>query len=69
MNSKKVTQPVIPAKAGIQNILKSLDSRLRGNDENGTKQERVACKVMTGCVTFHETIRLDLLLLVIYGKD
>ena len=34
MNSQKV---VMPAKAGIQSLaksLKSLDSRLRGNDEN-----------------------------------
>ena len=37
MVSTKATQPVIPAKAGIHNILKLLDSRLRGNDETGTK--------------------------------
>ena len=33
----KVTQPVIPASAGIHNMLKLLDSRLRGNDENATR--------------------------------
>jgi len=30
---RKVHQLVIPAQAGIHNILKSLDSRLRGNDK------------------------------------
>jgi len=28
-------QAVIPAQAGIHNMLKLLDSRLRGNDKNG----------------------------------
>ena len=43
MVSLKVTHPVITTNnlkvtsAGTHNILKLLDSRLRGNDENGTK--------------------------------
>jgi len=36
----------MPAKAGIQNYLKTLDSRLRGNDAEGRFQ------------TFYETINL-----------
>ena len=32
MASQKVLCVVIPAQAGIQKVLKSLDSRLRGND-------------------------------------
>jgi len=31
-NSQKVRNSVMPAKTGIQNYLKTLDSRLRGND-------------------------------------
>jgi len=41
----------MPAKAGIQNHLKILDSRLRGNDAKG------------GFKTFYETIKFDLKLL------
>ena len=37
----------MPAKAGIQNYLKTLDSRLRGNDVKGCFK------------TFYETINLD----------
>jgi hypothetical protein len=37
----------MPAKAGIQNHLKILDSRLRGNDAKG------------GFKTFYETINID----------
>jgi hypothetical protein len=37
----------MPAKAGIQNHLKILDSRLRGNDPKG------------GFKTFYETINID----------
>ena len=37
----------MPAKAGIQNYLKALDSRLRGNDAKGCFK------------TFYETINLD----------
>jgi hypothetical protein len=37
----------MPAKAGIQNYLKSLDSRLRGNDVKGRFR------------TYYETIKLD----------
>ena len=37
----------MPAKAGIQNYLKTLDSRLRGNDANGRFK------------TFYETINID----------
>ncbi len=44
MNPKKVQGPVIPAKAGIQKYLKTLDSRLRGNDANGR------------FMTFYETV-------------
>jgi hypothetical protein len=36
----------MPAKAGIQNHLKSLDSRLRGNDDKGAFS------------TFYETINI-----------
>ncbi len=36
----------MPAKAGIQNYLKTLDSRLRGND------------VKRRFTTFHETIKI-----------
>ena len=34
-NSQIVRNFVMPAKAGIQNYLKTLDSRLRGNDVKG----------------------------------
>ena len=34
-NPQKVRNSVMPAKAGIQNYLKILDSRLRGNDVKG----------------------------------
>ena len=37
----------MPAKAGIQNYLKTLDSRLRGNDAKGHFK------------TFYETINID----------
>ena len=37
----------MPAKAGIQNYLKTLDSRLRGNDAKGRFK------------TFYETINTD----------
>ncbi len=37
----------MPAKAGIQNYLKTLDSRLRGNDVKGRFK------------TFYETIKYD----------
>ena len=45
-NSQKVRNSVMPAKAGIQNYLKTLDSRLRGNDANGRFK------------TFYETINV-----------
>jgi len=32
MVSQKVRKTVTPAQAGVQNLLKTLDSRLRGND-------------------------------------
>ena len=35
MHSQKVPNTVTPAEAGVQNSLKSLDSRLRGNDDKG----------------------------------
>jgi len=44
----KSRKAVIPAKAGIHNIPKSLDSRLRGNDKNGPT------------LTFYETISFRL---------
>ena len=44
-NSEKVRNSVMPAKAGIQNYLKILDSRLRGNDIKGRLK------------TFYETIK------------
>jgi hypothetical protein len=34
-NPQKVRNSVMPAKAGIQNYLETLDSRLRGNDVKG----------------------------------
>jgi hypothetical protein len=34
----KSRKTVIPVKAGIQNLLKKLDSRLRGNDKKGQKR-------------------------------
>jgi hypothetical protein len=34
-NPQKVRNSVMPAEAGIQNYLKTLDSRLRGNDVKG----------------------------------
>ena len=37
----------MPAKAGIQNYLKTLDSRLRGNDAKGRFQ------------TFYDTINIE----------
>jgi len=46
-NSQKVRNSVMPAKAGIQNYLKTLDSRLRGNDAKGRFK------------TFNETINLQ----------
>jgi hypothetical protein len=44
MISQKVGKAVAPAEAGAQNCLLELDSRFRGNDENGIK------------TTFYETI-------------
>jgi hypothetical protein len=39
---------VIPAKAGIQNMLKTLDSRFHGNDQKGYKNSSsTACLLMT----------------------
>ena len=46
-NSQKVRNSVMPAKAGIQNYLKTLDSRLRGNDAKGRFK------------TFYETIKIN----------
>jgi len=46
MISQKVGKAVTPAKAGVQNSLNSLDSRFRGNDENGTKK------------TFYEAVKI-----------
>ena len=37
MASEKVGKAVTPAKAGVQNYFIKLDSRFRGNDENGAK--------------------------------
>jgi len=48
MVSYKVGKAVTPAKAGVQNCLNSLDSRFRGNDENGTKK------------TFYEAIKVQI---------
>ncbi len=45
MASQKVSKSVTPANAGVYKWLISLDSRVRGNDENGS-------------VTFYETIKL-----------
>ena len=42
----------MPAKAGIQNYLKTLDSRLRGNDTKG------------GFKTFYETINVGRLMFI-----
>ena len=49
IDSQEVRNSVMPAKAGIQNYLKILDFRLRGNDAKGrfktiyesTKKERI----------------------------
>jgi len=38
MASQKVRNTVAPAKAGAQNRLIEMDSRLRGNEENGIKR-------------------------------
>ena len=38
MKSQKVRKAVTPAKAGVQNCLNELNSRLRGNDENEKKR-------------------------------
>jgi len=46
-NPKKVRNSVMPAKAGIQNHLKILDSRLRGNDAKD------------GFKTFYEAINIE----------
>jgi hypothetical protein len=46
----------MPAKAGIQNYLKILDSRLRGNDAKG------------GFKTFYETINVHLLIKALRHK-
>ena len=46
-NSQKVRNAVMSAKAGIQNYLKTLDSRLRGNDAKGRFK------------TFYETINYE----------
>ena len=42
----KSRKDVTPAKAGVQNNLKLLDSRFRGNDKNGSK------------LTFYESINV-----------
>jgi len=36
MPTNKATKGVTPAKAGVQNPMEGLDSRLRGNDVEGT---------------------------------
>ena len=46
MASQKVSKSVTPANAGVYKWLISLDSRVRGNDENGS-------------VTFYETINTE----------
>jgi len=46
----KSRKDVTPAKAGVQNNLKLLDSRFRGNDKNGSK------------LTFYESIKDGFLL-------
>jgi hypothetical protein len=51
-NPQKVQNSVMPAKAGIQNYLNTLDSRLRGNDVKGR------------IWTFYETIILHSLILI-----
>jgi hypothetical protein len=38
MASQKVRKAVAPGKAGAQNRLIEMDSRLRGNEENGIKK-------------------------------
>ena len=47
MASQKVSKSVTPANAGVYKWLISLDSSVRGNDENGS-------------VTFYETIKLKI---------
>jgi hypothetical protein len=37
MNSQKLRKAVTPAQAGVQVFLHELDSRFRGNDENGRR--------------------------------
>ena len=48
----KVRNSVMPTKAGIQNYLKTLDSRLRGNDAKGHFK------------TFYETINVGRLMFI-----
>ena len=40
---QKVSQPVIPAQAGIYNMLKLLDSHFRGNDKKEPKLTFYEC--------------------------
>jgi len=52
MNSKKVPETVTPAKAGVQNLLKSLDSsRTRSGIRRNDKKSQIP--------TFYETIKVD----------
>jgi hypothetical protein len=44
---EKVGKALTPAQAGVQNDLNSLDSRFRGNHENGTKSPSAAYIVST----------------------
>jgi len=48
MVSQKVSKAVTPANAGVQKWLISLDSRVRGNDENGL------------FLTFYEFVKLEI---------
>ena len=48
MVSQKVSKAVTPANAGVQKCLIFLDSRVRGNDENGS------------FLTFYEFVKLEI---------
>jgi len=62
-DSQKVRNSVMPAKAGIQNYLKTLDFRLRGNDAKGrfkTFYQSINLArfkiVMTAVICFYPTL-------------
>jgi hypothetical protein len=49
-NQLFLEKAVIPAKAGIQNTLKTLDSRFHGNDEERTDEKNIEMVLTTDTV-------------------